>query len=333
MVARDDDDGVVPTRRRGDGRKQVRNRIVAVGDLAIVSVERSPADLRRHLLGLHRPGVADRPLARRSKLHIIGRRRIEVPMRVHVEEKEEEGLPRIAALQPVEAHLGQHHPLRVAGGDPLEARVGRQRRRIVVPHVEALAVAETAVRHGVRGDADRRVPGRAQRLGQRDGLPVVRQARQDAAVPVDGQRGEERHHGGHRPRAARNDRLEPNTPLLAHEAVDVRRRVARVAVAADVRRLEAVDENEKNIGVCERRVLLARRHRRREKRRAQQNRPCLHCPTSFFALSIQMRRCEPSSGTVTLKTPFVAVPSSRSPESASTAAPGVSHFGRRYESA
>ena len=332
MVARDDDDGVVPTRHRGDGREQVRNRIVAVGDLAVVGVKRPPADLRRHLVGLHRPGVADRPLARRIKHPVIRQGRIEVPVRVHVEEKEEERLRRIAALQPVEAHLRQRHPLRIAGGGLHHPGFGRQGCRIVVPEVEALAVAEAVADHAVRSDADGGVARAAQRLGEGDGLPVVRQVRHHAPVLVGGERGEERHHGGDRPGAAGYDGLEADA-LRLREPVDVRRRVASVSVAAEMRRLDAVDENEKNIGMRERRFLLARRHRRREQRRAQQNRPCLHCPTSFFALPIQMRRCEPSSGTVTLKTPFVAALSSRSPESASTAASGVSHFGRRYESA
>ena len=332
VVARDDDDRVVPTRRRGDGREQVRDRVVAVGDLAVVGVERPPADLRGRLLRLHRPGVSDRPLPRRVERPVIGRGRAEVPVRVHVEEKEEDRLRRIPAPQPVETHLRQHQPLRVAGRGPHHPGLGRQGRRVVVPQVEALAVAEAMVRHAVRGNAHGGVARAAQRLGEGNGLLVVRKVRHHAPVLVGGQRGEERHHGGDRPGAAGDDGLEADAFRL-RETVDVRRRAAFVAVAAEMRRADAVDENEKNIGVRERRFLPARRHRRREKRRAQQNRPCLHCLTSFFAFPIQMRRCDPSSGTVTLKTPFDAALSSRSPVSASVAASGTSHFGSRYENA
>ena len=81
----------------------------------------------------------------------------------------------------------------------------------------------------------------------------MRRVGADAQVDARLDRGEERHHRRLRPGAARHDGLEADR-LLAGEAVEERRGAAGVAVAAHVRRSDAVDQHEDDVGLRRRGV-------------------------------------------------------------------------------
>ena len=87
-------------------------------------------------------------------------------MGIHVEDEEEERTGRIAqALEPVPGEPGHGGASRGLGGGVPAGGLWREGDGIVVVVLEAAGEAETAVGHGVGGEADGLVAGLAERLG------------------------------------------------------------------------------------------------------------------------------------------------------------------------
>lgn len=167
-------------------------------------------------------------------------------MDVDVEDEEEERLLRIAPLlDPVLRKACQLRTLGGLAGDVPRRGVGRARERVVVVEVEPARESVFAVRHRVGDEPDRLVAGLLQRLRERDDVRRMRPAPVDALVDVRRHRRHHRHDRRLRPRAGRNRLVEPH--CARGEGVDRRRRVALVAVAAEVVRPQAVHEDDAEV--------------------------------------------------------------------------------------
>ena len=168
-------------------------------------------------------------------------------MRVDVEDEKEERLVGVAARrEPVLREAGEFRALRGLAGDVARRGVRRARERIVVVEVEPFRESEMALRHRVGDEPDRLVAGVAERLGKRHDVRRMGAPPVDALVDVRRDGGHERHDRRLRPRARRDRLVEPHRAYP--ERVHRRRRLAFVAVAAQMVRPQAVHEDEAEVG-------------------------------------------------------------------------------------
>ena len=238
---------VLAARRGVDGREEVRDAPVRVADLAVVGGDGAPAGGLRDGFAPQVPDVARGRDGIRREHPVEGRRREVVPVDVDVEDEEEERLLRVAPL--LDPVLGEARELRALSGlagDVALRGVRRARERPVVVEVEPARESVFAVRHRIRDEADRLVAGLLKRLRERHDVRRVRSPPVDALVDVGGDRRHHRHNRRLRPRA-RGDRLvEPHR--ARGKGVHRRRRVALVAVAAEMIRPQAVHEDDAEVG-------------------------------------------------------------------------------------